>query len=497
MTMPQSPFSTMRACGADCVGGRGARRLFIAIVATVAWMGACSSKEPSSRETAATPIPQPRVEEVETGGRIAHLDVEGLKAWCVDHDLPSPPNVSVCEPGIAESLTTHLSQAAEKRTATSYGLVGEVCYVVQAYDAARGYLSKAAELDPDDSRWPYYLGVIDQDTGNDNQAIEHLGRAVSLAPELGIAHARLGQLYVDRGELDQAWEHAERYARLVPKDSLGYVLMGRVLIERGDAAKAAGYLEPAAQKITNDFQAHYYLGRAYAKLGRTADARKQLDIAGQLPKGNWFRMRDPLDAEAVTTSGSSLALVRKLERILSTDRWQEMASLMEQIIALRAGDFKMMANLADVYRKLGRYQDAHRMLDQAQRVAPAMAELHSKRAALLLAEGKHADAIREADVAIDSGLVDVQPWGVKGRALYLLERYADAEPALRKATELAPTDARTWALLGITLHKLGRLDEAAECYERVLALVKDTENPIYQSARQNLASLRSVSEKAG
>lgn len=481
-------------------GGRhfraGVRRCILPVIALLAIVGACrdSVEEASSKPRDVSPIPQPMVEAVEAGGRIATLDIEGLKAWCRDQDLPPPPSVTTCEPGVAEALTKYLRQSAADRSAGSFGAVGQVCYVIQDYDAARAYLEKAAELNPRDSRWPYYLGAVAQETRQEASAIEHLDRALELRPELSIAHARLAQLHVDRGELDAAWKHAEMYARMMTGDSLGYVLMGRVLLARGDADAAARQFEAAISRVSNDFQAHHYLGRAYAKLGRTDEARRQLEMATTMPKGEWFKTRDPLYMTAVDVAGSSIALVRELERILNTQRWNDMAKLMEQIIALRAGDFKMMANLADVYRKMGRFEDAHRLLDQAQRVSPGLAELQSKRAALYLSQDQYEDAVRSADLALAGSGADVQPWAVKGRALYLLGRFADAEPALRRVVELSPEEAQSWHLLGVVLHKLGRLDEASACYRRVQELVGQPEHPLYQAASDNLAIIVKASE---
>ncbi|MCB9853504.1 MAG: tetratricopeptide repeat protein [Phycisphaerales bacterium] len=465
--------------------------------AAVLVIPACRDADNSSstRSIEPTRIPQPRVESIESCGRIAHLDLAALQDWCRENGLPPPPNVRECEPGIADALTKGLANAAKRQSDAGFGLVGQVSYVLQDFDAARAYLTLAAEANPREGRWPYYLGAVAQDIGSTEVAIEQLERALKLNADLAMAHARLGQLFLDSGDLDAAWKHAERYARMMTRDSLGYVLLGRIMIERADAAEAVRYLEAAVDKSPSDFQAVHYLGKAYLKLGQMDEAQERLQFASTLPKGNWFNSRDPLWAEALDASGSSMGLVRQLEAILATRQWEDMASLMERIIELRAGDFKMMANLADVYRKLGRYDDAHRMLDQAQRIEPTLSELHSKRAALFLAEQKYPEALAAADLAIAGAGSDVQPWSVRGRALFILKRYAEAEVALRKVVELNGADAQGWHLLGVSLHALGRADEAADCFHRVLSLINSPDDPLVKSATQNLALIAAESEK--
>lgn len=462
------------------------------------FVGACrdTNDAPSKNPPKTTRIPQPHVEAVAIGGRIARLDLPALQNWCRDNQLPPPPNIRECEPGIAEALTKGLVESAKNRSDSGFGLVGRISHILQDYDAAQAYLELAAEANDREYRWPYFLGVVAQDMGRTEVAIDQLERALNLNAGLAIAHARRGQLLLDIGKLDEAQVQSERYARMSPRDSLGYVLLGRIMLERDEPAEAVRYLDVAVQKVSNDFQAVHYLGKAYLKLGRTDDARRQFEIASSLAKGNWLDSRDPLWAEAQDAAGSSTGLVRQLEVILNSQKWEEMANLMERIIELRAGDFKMMSNLADVYRKLGRYDDAHRMLDQAQRIAPTLSELHSKRAALFLAQQQFAEALEAADLAIAGSDAQVQPWTVKGRALFVLERFAEAEIALKKVVDINPADAQGWHLLGVSLHRLGRAEEAADCFRRVQSLVKAQDDPLHKSATQNLASIAAASENS-
>ncbi len=484
--------------GADAAGVLAIAILALCFLAAMSGCEASGTKAPTSSEvgSASKSIPQPVIETTPAGGRQARLDIDALEAWCRDQGLPPPPNVQRCEPGIAEALTTWLAAAAADRTDKSFGAVGQICYVIQDYDAAIAYLEKAADIDPTDSRWPYFVGVIQQERAVDASAIKSFYRAIELNPDLAIASARVSQIHVDRGELALARQYATNYARRVPRDSLGQVLLGRVLIEEGTPDAAIPVLEAAIEKMPNDFQAHYYLGRALAQLGRTEEARIRLDDAASMPRGNWFNMRDPLRAAAIDVSGSSMGLVRELEALIATDQWDRMATLMEQIIALRAGDFKMMSNLADVYRKLGRFDDAHAMIDRALVVAPEMAELYSKRAALFLAQGRNEDAVVAADRAIEGSRADYQAYSVKGRAFFLLKRFEDAAPALRRAVEIKPEDAQGWQLLGVALHHEDRLNDAAVCYRRVQSLIDDPEHALYKEAVSNLKVIERATNNA-
>jgi Flp pilus assembly protein TadD len=80
---------------------------------------------------------------------------------------------------------------------------------------------------------------------------------------------------------------------------------------------------------------------------------------------------------------------------------------------------------------------------------------------------------------------DARTYGLLGQSLVGLERWPEAEAALRRGLELAPKDSDMMANLGVVLGTLGRFTEAGEQFEQALRI--DPNNATLQS---NLALLR-------
>jgi Flp pilus assembly protein TadD len=58
----------------------------------------------------------------------------------------------------------------------------------------------------------------------------------------------------------------------------------------------------------------------------------------------------------------------------------------------------------------------------------------------------------------------------KGVALAQLRRYNEAEEPLRNALEIDPRDMIAWSTLGLCMSKLGRDQDAMQCFSRARAL---------------------------
>jgi len=66
-------------------------------------------------------------------------------------------------------------------------------------------------------------------------------------------------------------------------------------------------------------------------------------------------------------------------------------------------------------------------------------------------------------------------WKETADACFSEERYEKAAEAYLRLAELAPNDVEAWKGRGVSLLKLGRYAEAADCLERALLLLPDDE----------------------
>ncbi len=439
-----------------------------------------------------TEPPAPTYSASDDGVRIAHLDTKLLTEWCRLYALPDSPVLTYTEPAVADSLVSALREAVRKPGSETFGQLGMICESLDCHESASEYFRRAAASDPKDFRWPYYLACIEQVVGRNQRAIETFLKVIDLNPEYAMTYARLGQLYLELDGLDEAARHLERYVALSPQDSLGYVGLARVALKRNDFAEALEYALQGLQYGSNDFQVHYTLARAYAGLGQDQRAQKHFDICGKLPKGMWFALRDPLDQELQASANSVNVLARKMERMQHSQDWSELAKLAEQISQRRPGDTLMMTNLASLYRKMRRFDDAHHALDRAESIDPELLVVHVTRAEVLLAEGRYPDAVQAADEAIRRDPKSHRAFNVRGRALLLLKRFDHAVEAMRKCVELQPDHAGNTLVLAEALRGAGQFEQAAEYYQRVLLLA-----PGHPQAGQRLAELENLDRPQG
>jgi tetratricopeptide (TPR) repeat protein len=101
--------------------------------------------------------------------------------------------------------------------------------------------------------------------------------------------------------------------------------------------------------------------------------------------------------------------------------------------------------------------------DGGKTVSPALA-----RAVSLHLEGKHKEALKELNTALENGEESAEIYAAKGHLQYELEQYEDAIKSYEKLLTLAPRHTTANFNLGICYEKLGRWNEATEAFQKTL-----------------------------
>lgn len=430
-----------------------------------------SHESPSTTNTAIYRPPPIFIEDRKPGGgATARIDEPGLRAWCRQYGLPDPPDFKAVEPEVARALRAALEGAVQAPGADSYGLLGKISASLDCHASAEWYFDRAITLDPADYRWPYYLGCIFHVTGRAQDAVTQFQQVLKLNPDYALTHARLGDLYLETADLDAARRSCLRYVELAESDSLGYVCLGRVDMREQRPEDAVARLEEAIRRFPNDFQAHYQLGRAFAQLGRADEATSHFDTAERLPQGKWFYLRDSLDQALHRTTASTQTLLNAFDLSSGSGDWPRLATLAEEIIRRRPTDTLMMANLASIYRKQERYEDAHRVISDALVLQPGSIRLRRVRSEVYLAESKLDEAVEAAEAALGVDDRDAGCHAVRARALLLKKNPDEAERAIRSAITYAPNNPAHPYVLGEILLSKGAIDDAAKAYRRSLEI---------------------------
>ena len=139
---------------------------------------------------------------------------------------------------------------------------------VQWFDHAALHYRRYLERHPDEPPALANLGATLVASGVDAEAIPVLERAVTLAPDIGLAHFVLATALFDaRRDVEEVLIHARHAARLMPDDSEALVLLARALAVHGDLDEAAATVRRALAIVPGNTSAHDLLQRITAAAG--------------------------------------------------------------------------------------------------------------------------------------------------------------------------------------------------------------------------------------
>ena len=352
--------------------------------------------------------------------------------------------------------------------------------------AEESFLLLAKHLPQEPALWEN-ISLVRLQTSRYGEALESLGRAEALKPSPRISF-NTAMALMNLGRF------AEAEARLKPlveapadKDPFAdgaQALYAESLLLQGKGAELLAFVkrQPPRSEVAGEMQvficqAHISLNDWKAAL---AAIREGID---RFPKVPFFAQAKGLpekDLEYAFFSRKEARVVleqfhKEGMAVLWSEfhRWDKCLEALEQARALgpvRGVDLLIMQSTA--LEQLNRPKDALRVLREAQKMAPGNPMVQNNLGYLLLEQEQdlpEAAALIEASAKAtpDNGnVVDSLGW-----AQFKLGRVAEAEVTLRRAAELSPYSSEVRRHLGEVLLKQGKLEEAADQWERALAFV--------------------------
>ena len=321
-------------------------------------------------------------------------------------------------------------------------------------------------LEPEDFRWPYYLGAYYQDERRLDEAIDQLERAYQLQSEDPAINVRLGQLALLADRPDQAPEHFERARRSEGFAAIALYGLGRSASLRGDDAAAVELFEAALEIAPDVAEVHQQLGLTYRKLGDLDSAREHL--SRQASGGLTFP--DPL-MDSLKGDFARSHLFAGLEA-QATGRWEDAVEEYGQAVDLDPTSGVKHQALAAALEANGQLDEAIEEYRVAVELLPSDAMVRVLLAKALVTRGGASDEAVEVfrrAVELAPGLKDART-GL-GSVLLLQEQHLEeAAEHLNAALEIDPADLGARVQLARVLILSGQAVEAAEQLERVLAV---------------------------
>jgi choline-sulfatase len=193
---------------------------------------------------------------------------------------------------------------------------------------------------------------------------------------------------------------------------------GLVALREGRPAETLEQLGGLVRRGVDSFEVHYYRGRAFTSLRRWREA-----------EDSYARAVEKLPS--YTAAWRGLAESRMAQRNL-----RGAAQAYEKLLPMAPRDALARVRLGEVYRDMGRPDDAARLMREAVALDPAPASY----------------------------------WNSLGMVLGGSGRLADAEKAFGEAASRDADDPQYAYNRGLALQRLGRLDEAAAQFQRAAAM---------------------------
>jgi len=252
---------------------------------------------------------------------------------------------------------------------------------------------------------------------------------------------------LDAGRLDAAARAGAVLAARAPGDAEILALMGEIEYRRGKGAEAATWLEKAAAADRRHARAHWLLGNLAHDAGRIDRAitsfRKAIRAAPGL-------------AEAHNDLGTAYQ---------AKGWYGEAEQCYRQALRLRPNDAVALENLATALRAQGKLGEARRaFVDVLKlRVRGGLRRLFGR-------GGEPAPAAPDAQLASTARALD------EARDLFIRQEFASAAKVIERMLESAPGDAELHHMLGNIIAKQGRRADAAQRFERAIALRSSVPN---------------------
>ena len=294
---------------------------------------------------------------------------------------------------VARAVASARGALFERPTsAEAWGECGMVFDAHEMFDQAATCYGRAHELSPNDFRWVYFLGIVNDLRGADlNAVVSAFEAAIRLRPDYVAVYYRFGEALVRHGRMAEARDTFGHLVKLSPDLATGYRGLGQVLLTMGEPEPAVRHLLRAAQLKPDEAKIFVALARGYTMLGdhaRAAEAlRRSKGLTGKRKLPDPVRLDVELRAvdpdACVTRAQTNIAAGRFREAIPDLKRFEESAP--DHAVA------QMLLGLC--YRRTGKEELAIDHLSRAVVLKDDLVDAHVQLAEIFIKRGLRRRAI--------------------------------------------------------------------------------------------------------
>jgi tetratricopeptide (TPR) repeat protein len=278
-----------------------------------------------------------------------------------------------------------------------------------------------------------------------------------------------------------AEEQAREILKAAPGQPQAQFFLGVALRLQGRADEAVAVLDPLAAAQPHVPDLLYETALAHSALGESRKAIRLLERVTALEARHAKAWRALGDEKSLIGEDADKAYAEHIKASVNDPKLIEAATaLVENRLAVAerllrpflkenptdAGAIRM---LAEVAARLGRYDDAERLLSRALALVPSFAPARHNYASVLLRQNKPGEALAQADVLLRSDARNPGYRALRAATLSQLGEYAQASLSYESLLKDFPNQPKGWMSYGHTLKTLGRQSEGVEAYRKAAA----------------------------
>jgi tetratricopeptide (TPR) repeat protein len=382
------------------------------------------------------------------------ISTGAIYVWFAAPPIPPPPEIdtSRASSAIASAIEEALVEARnEPDSALARGRLGMLCYAHEFRHEALECFQQAVRLDPQQFRWRYYKGIVEEDF-NLSEAAETYRNAQRYRPNYAPLFMRYGNLLVRLNRPEEARRKYLQAAELAPRSTDPLLGLARLEMSLGQLNEANQRLQQALEINSSSRDVMVEKIRLMRMRGDLIAAADLEETASLLPPTR-PSLPDEFLAVMEQEDKSSNRLARTADALLSQERYDEAADLLQKLIQTRP-------DLARLRINLGQIRLRQRRLPEATQIFRDTVQQFPNDPLCRFALGTALESARDWELAAAAMYRH-------GRVLSQMDRHADAVAPLQACLTVDPVHSRARALLIQTLQKLNRTTEA-------IALAKET-----------------------
>lgn len=347
-------------------------------------------------------------------------------------------------------------------------VLGDALSAEHRYPEAILHYQRAIELEPEKALYRYQLGKSLRATADFAGAIAAFEAALDLEPDFVDALYHRSELL---GRSDRAAEAEAGYKKLLvlaPQHVAALIALATLQTQAGRHGEAISALKRAIAREPRHAQAHYLYHQVLNRMGRADEAVKALQIYQRLSM-----------AKRHYDQGQIYLLKGKQQQAITS---------FSEAIEIDSSFVDAYLSLCIVHLQVNDPQSARHLLERILGLAPEHVEAHSLLGETHLLERDFAAAQKSFAEALALDSTSVRAVFGLGRSSLLRKNYQQADVALRRTLEWAPTHLPIYVeahyALALTQIQLENYEEAKTLFKKVLAL-----DPDYPQAETKLAWL--------